>query len=143
MPKFHRESMPPPGTGLKLRNTRLYGSHDEQIEGYAERARGCPDPERAIVRKRRRRSPVGDSPREVGMNPVSHARHVRRLHDRMIKAQAAVKAARESGDEQRRLSAAQYARECRADWLKISGEMPEGRVIDVSLGSEVNPMVAV
>lgn len=55
--KRHRESTPPPGALDKLRNTRLYGGRDEQISGSALRARGCPNPDRAVVR-RPRRSPA-------------------------------------------------------------------------------------
>lgn len=114
-------------------------------------ARGTPDPDRKIIRTRRRRKSTPTSmsatpaqrAREIGSTPRSHKRHVERLYAEMLEAQAAVAAARASGDEPARLTAAEYARECRARWQEISGSEPERRVIDVDQGSAVNPMVAV
>lgn len=52
--KRHRESTPPPGALERVRNVRLYGSRDEQAAGSALRARGCPNPDRALVRRPRK-----------------------------------------------------------------------------------------
>lgn len=139
--KFFRESRMPPGTGMKIRNTRLYGSPDEQIEGYAERARGCPDPESAVIyRKRRRARPVQNAPREVAQTPAAHKRHVEIAEHNMIVAQAAVQRARADGKPTAELAA--HARELRAKWLDITGGL-ERREVEVDQGSAVNPMVAV
>lgn len=113
------------------------------------RSRGVPDPDRAIVRTRRRsngsagRGSAPASPREAAQSPRSHKRHVERVYQAMLDAQRAVVNARECGDEDARVQFAKVARERRAAWLAISGQAPEGRAIEVNLGSETNPVRAV
>lgn len=125
-----------------MRESRAPGHNDL-------RSRGVPDPDRAIVRTRRRsnasggRSNAPATPREVALSPRAYKRRVEKVYQAMLDAQAAVKRARECGDEDARAQFAIVARERRAAWLTISGEMPEGRVIDVNLGSETNPVRAV
>jgi hypothetical protein len=69
MPKFHRQSTAPPGAEITVRrNRRLYGSRDEQIEGAALHSRGCPNPEAAVIYKRRPKSFYRDQ--AVAVNPM-------------------------------------------------------------------------
>lgn len=147
MPKFHRSTSPPPGALRDVRNQRLYGSPDEQIEAFAERARGCPDPDRATVYTRRRRTSRAKSEapvygRATDTTPAQHARNVAMLERNMAAIANAVRIARECGNEAQRAAMATRARELRAEWLKLTGGL-ERRVIEVDQGSAVNPMVAV
>jgi len=125
MPRLHRESAPPPGAMLSTRNTRLYGTRDDQIAGAAEYARGCPSPDRAIVRTSTRsamraaRTPVESLLADC--TPPQHQRNEQVARHNMEVAQRAVRDARERGDEPARIAAAKRARELRAAWLKLTG----------------------
>lgn len=125
MAKSHRTNAPPPGADLKLRNTRLYGGMDEQIATAALRARGCPNPNRTIVTRKR-----ADLVRERDMS--SHTRHLQRAQDEMLSAQRAVRAARLTGQPTADL--AQEARIARARYLKLNGGV-ERREVEVAVSA--------
>jgi hypothetical protein len=67
MAKRSRTYAPPPGALAPLRNTRLYGGRDEQVEGNALRSRGCPNPDRAAVYTARPKRPVKTASPAGGM----------------------------------------------------------------------------
>lgn len=147
MPKFHRSSAAPPGALIETRNPRLYGSRDEQIEAFAERSRGCPDPERAVIYTRRRRTRPSErttrpAQAAVDCTPREHARKRELLEHNFAALSAQVQAARAAGDEERRAALAARARALRAELLKLTGGV-ERREVEVDQGSAVNPMVAV
>lgn len=121
MSKLHRTSAPPAGYGVPLRNTRLYGDREEQISTAALRARGCPNPDRAVVVK----------PRRVLRDERAERRAretLQRAQTAMLEAQRAVRAARLAGDEDERARLAVLARRARAEYLRLSGGV-EGHVV--------------
>lgn len=150
MPKFHRSDAAPPGVSLPVRNPRLYGSRDEQIEGAALRSRSCPNPDSAVVYRRRPNSFYRERAREREMaavlrqdsTPAQHVEHLRIAQHNHEVLVAQARAARERGDEPERQRLVALARERRAELIALGGGT-ERRTIDVDQGSAVNPMVAV
>jgi hypothetical protein len=108
-----RNSTPPPGYGQAPRNPRLYGDRDTQVEGFALRSRGTPNPDRAIVKARPRR--VLALERET----AAHRAHLQKAQTRMLEAQREVRRLKSCG--QPYADAATLARSARADYLKLTG----------------------
>lgn len=144
MSKRHRTYAPPPGALARRRNPRLYGTRDEQIAGLALRSRGItgrpmaePDRESAAV------APCARGPRsEQADTPRAHARRVGKAYAAMMEAQAVVRDARMRGDEPARLEAAVLARELRAAYLAMTGELPSGRTLELAQASDANKVKA-
>jgi hypothetical protein len=141
--KRHRTYAPPPGALAPLRNTRLYGGREEQIEGMALRSRGITgrpmaDPDRprdvsGSTAPRGPRTERSDSPR-------AFARRVDRARARMEEAQLAVRHARETGVDP--TAAAGAARAARKTYLDMIGGMPERRSLDLAQASDANKIKA-
>jgi hypothetical protein len=141
MAKRSRTYAPPPGALAPLRNTRLYGGRDEQVEGNALRSRGCPNPDRAAVYTARPKRPVKTaSPVAAPSSPRAFARKVEKARMAMEEAQRAVKLARERGQDT--TAAAQMARTRRAAYLALAGGMPVGRPIELAQASDANKVKA-
>lgn len=133
MAKFNRTGRAPAGAHEPLRNVRLYGGRDEQIEGLALRSKGQPDPRyRVLTRKR------ADLVRES--EERSHRAHQQRAQVRMLQAQDAVREARRYGRPYAAL--AQEARAARAAYLKLTDGV-ERRTVEVDMGSDANKVKAV
>lgn len=143
MAKRSRTYAPPPGALAPLRNTRLYGGRDEQVEGNALRSRGCPNPDRAAVYSTRRSAgtatpaaPAATAP----SSPRAFARRVDKARVSMEEARRAVTLARERGQDT--TAAAQVARTRRAAYLALVGGMPEARPLELAQASDANKVKA-
>lgn len=142
--KRHRTYAPPPGALEPLRNPRLYGRRETQIEGNALRSRGCPNPNRAAVYEDRPVPPAPARSRSSAASPQSpraHARKVERAHARMSEAQAVVRDRKTRGLEYS--DAVAQARTARAAWLALTGGAPERKTVVVATASDTNPVKAV
>lgn len=131
--KRHRTTLAPPGAFEQVRNTRLYGEREEQIAGASLRARGCPNPNRAVVT--RKRVELANE-REQS----AHLARLQRAQTAMLEAQRAVRAAKDAGQDFAPLAV--QARALRAEYLKLSGGV-ERRTVDVAQASDANKIKAV
>lgn len=135
--KRHRESTPPPGALDKLRNTRLYGGRDEQISGASLRARGCPNPDRAVVR--RPRKAVALVTRTVPAAPL--ALRVENARRNWQVAVNRVRALRASGEDV--TEAVARARELRHALLALDPDSGvQGHAIELAQASDANKIKA-
>lgn len=127
-----------------MRNPRLYGRRDAQIEGIALRSRGCPNPNRAAVYEDRPAPPAparSSWSAPSAQSPRAHARRVEKAHARMSEAQAVVRDRKARGLEY--FDAVSGARTTRAAWLTLTGGAPERKTVAVAAASDTNPVKAV
>lgn len=129
MSKLYRSSAPPAGAFEPLRNTRLYGDRDTQIETASLRQRGTPNTDRAYVGTRKR----ADLRAERAVS--THLAHLQAAQTAMLEAQRAVRAARQNGASKHEVRALAYtARTRRAEYLKLTGGV-ERRAVETAASS--------
>lgn len=131
--KRHRTDAAPPGALMQLRNTRLYGTREEQVSGRALSSRGTPNQDRAYVKPRPRR--VLQAERAV----AAHRRHLQAAQDAMLAAQAATRSAKLAGLPYAELAA--VARAARAEYVKLTGGT-ERREVALAESSDANKIKA-
>jgi hypothetical protein len=147
MAKLHRESRAPDGAFIdnpsfpawdRPINRRLYGSREEQIQGAALRARGCPTPKPAddkVSRRRRQVAPVA-VPARAPMPDAFRAENLRREWESTV---AEVRRLKADGQPYR--ATADRARELRTRLVALNGGVAR-REIAVAQSSESNPVKA-
>lgn len=113
MAKLHRTSRAPAGAFEQVRNTRLYGSREEQIAGASLRARGCPSQDRAHAGTRNRHE------LRIEREQSGHVARLQRAQTAMFEAQRAVRAAKDARQDFKALAVVARAR--RAEYLALSG----------------------
>lgn len=133
MAKFNRTSRPPEGAHTPTRNTRLYGSRDEQIAGASLRSKGQPDPRYQTVTRKRSELVVEHETR-------THRENLQRAQVAMLQAQDRVRAAKRDGEPYAELG--QKARSARSAYLTLLGGV-ESRTVEVAQASDANKVKAV
>lgn len=135
--KRHRESTPPPGALERVRNVRLYGDRDEQAAGSALRSRGCPNPDRAVVRRPRRTGALVT--RTVPAAPL--ALRVESARRNWQVAVGRVKKLRAAGEDA--TEAVARARELRHALLALDPDQGvQGHAIELAQASDANKIKA-
>jgi hypothetical protein len=146
MAKRSRTYAPPPGALIELRNRRLYGGREEQIEGMALRSRGItgrpmadPDRPRDVSD---RPAPARGPRTERADTPRAFARRVDKARVAMEDAQRAVSPCPRERGQDTTAAAHDGADAARGLWLALAGGMPAGRPIELAQASDANKVKA-